>query len=422
MKDIVAVVLAAGKGTRMKSAVPKVLHELLGKPMISYVLDSVRNAGITDIITVVGHGSDILQQSGALEGTRVVEQKKLLGSGDAVATAGRLLGKYKGTVLVIYGDTPLVKTETISRLLIKHKDAGATMTLLTAELKDPTGYGRIVRDTDGRIVKIVEEEHARLYEEVINEVNVGTYCFQAADLFAALTEVRPDSVKKEIFLTDAVDVLHKRAKVMEAVRIEDIEEMIGINSRKDLAEATARLRRRVIDEIMASGVTVEDPATTTIYPGTKIGQDTVIHPNTFIGPDVVIGTRCHIGPFARLTSRVAVGNDILIGNFVELVRSAIGDGTKIKHHTYLGDTTVGKNANIGAGTITANYDGKNKNKTVIEDEAFIGVGARLVAPVRIGSGAVVGAGCVVLKNHNVPKGATVVGVPARVIGKKNNNK
>ncbi len=421
MKDIVAIVLAAGKGTRMKSEVPKVLHEIFGRPIISYVLDAVRGAGVADIIIVAGYGSDLLRESETVKNTKVVIQKKPLGSGDAVAAADKLLAKFTGDCLVICGDTPLIQTDTIRQLIVKHKDSDASLTLLTAELRDPTGYGRIMRDGAGRITKIIEEEHARLYEEVINEVNVGTYCFKAKDLFDALGQIRPNNAKKELFLTDAVEILHKRSRPVESVKMDDSCQMTGINSRKDLAEAIRYLKEKVLDEAMESGVTIEDPSSTTIYPGVTIGQDTVIGPNTFIGPNVRIGKRCHIGPFARLTADVTVGNDILIGNFVELVRTAVGDGTKIKHHTYLGDTTVGRNANIGAGTITANYDGRNKHKTSIGDGAFIGVGARLVAPVTIGEGAVLGAGCVVLKNRDVPKGATAVGVPARII-RRNNNK
>ncbi|MCM8761197.1 MAG: sugar phosphate nucleotidyltransferase [Candidatus Omnitrophica bacterium] len=418
MKDIVAVVLAAGRGTRMKSDTPKVLHELLGRPMISYVLESLRKSGISDIVIVAGYGADLLKECESVKGAEVIVQRKLLGSGDAVATAKNFVEKRSSDILVICGDTPLIKTETIRDLLEKHKDSGSSLTLLTAEVKDPTGYGRIVRDGSGKIIKIVEEEHARLYEEIINEVNVGVYCFKSEDLFESLKKVEPDPIKKEIFLTDTVAILHKAGRLISSLSVKDSSEMIGINSRADLAKAIGILKNRVIEEVMAIGATVEDPATTTIYPGAKIGKDTIIHPNTFIGPDVAIGRCCRIGPFARLTANVSIGDEVIIGNFVELVRPVIDDRTKIKHHTYLGDTTVGKNVNIGAGTITANYDGKNKNKTIIEDDSFIGVGARLVAPVRIGQGAIVGAGCVVLRGRDVPSGSTVVGVPARVLDKK----
>lgn len=417
MKDTVAVIVAAGRGTRMKSETPKVLHMVLGRPIIGYVLDSVRNAGIKDIITVTGYGNDILKKF-LKDETRVVVQKELLGSGDAVGTAKKDLRGYSGDILVICGDTPLIKAKTIKELIDKHRDSNASLTVLTAVLKDPTGYGRIERDGNKSVVRIVEEERASLYDEVITEVNVGTYCFKAEDLFTALANVKPDNKKKEFFLTDTVEILRKHGKLVESVTMKDPSEMIGINTRKDLAEATRILKDSVLEELMSGGVTIEDPQTTTIYPGARIGRDTIIHPNTVIESGVEIGERCHIGPFARLRPEVRIGDDVEIGNFVELVRTSVGDGSKVKHHTYLGDTAVGKLVNIGAGTITANFDGKKKSKTVIEDKAFVGVGAILVAPVRIGSGATIGAGCVVLKNRNVPKGATVVGVPARILKKQ----
>lgn len=415
MKDIIAIVLAAGRGTRMKSNTPKVLHNIFGKPIISYVLDSLKRAGVSDIITVAGHGSDQLRK---VIDTKIVIQKRLLGSGDAVLSVKNILSRYSGNVVVICGDTPLVQSETIKKLILKHKVSGASLTLTTAKLKDPTGYGRIIRDESGSVVRIVEEIKARLYEEAIDEVNVGTYCFKAKDLFGALKLVKPDSRKKEFFLTDAVEILNKAGNRIESVDVEDIDEMIGINSRKDLAEATLILKNKILDEVMLSGVTIEDPLTTTIYPGAKIGRDTIIHPNTFIGPNVEIGQDCHIGPFARLTSSVKIGDDVIVGNFVELVRTSVNDGCRIKHHTYLGDATLGRKVNIGAGTITANYDGKNKNKTIIEDNAFIGVGSVLIAPLRIGAAATVGAGCVVLRGCDVPGGETVVGVPARILEKR----
>lgn len=415
MTDIVAIILAAGKGTRMKSRTPKVLHEILGKPIILYVLDALKAAGVKDTITVAGHGIDLLKKT--VTKARIVEQKKLLGSGDAVATARKALENYSGDVLVICGDTPLVRSQTIAAIIEKHKSSGADLTLLTAKLKDPMGYGRIIRDGAGAVQKIVEEENANLYEEGVNEVNVGTYCFKARPLFKALEAVRPDSRKKEIFLTDTVGIMHREGRRVETLEVDDVEEMIGINSRQDLAEATQSMKRRILDEIMSGGVTIEDPASTTVYQGVTIGPDSVIHPNTVIQSDVAIGAGCLIGPFARIRPHVRIGDGVEVGNFVELVRTTIGAGSKVKHHTYLGDTTVGEGVNIGAGTITANYDGKEKNRTVIEDGAFIGVGAILIAPVRIGKGAVVGAGSVVPKNHDVPKGATVVGVPARLFKK-----
>lgn len=413
MKDTVAVLLAAGRGTRIKSKTPKVLHEVLGKPIIGYVFEALDDAGISDIVTVAGFGSELLKKR--FPEADVVLQKELLGSGDAVRTAKKALLKYPGDILVICGDTPLVRSESIRALVARHKTGGASATLLTAKVKDPTNYGRIVRDDKGKVTRIVEELEAPLYEKVIDEINVGTYCFKAADLFMALEEIRADNAKKEFYITDVISILHREGKTIESVGLNDPEEMIGINTRKDLSEATRIMKNRILDGLMLSGVTIQDPSSTTVYPGTKIGQDTIIYPNTFIEEDVEIGKDCRIGPFARIHPKVRIGRNVEIGNFVELNRTRIGDGTKVKHHAYLGDTTVGSGVNIGAGTITANYDGKNKNPTVIEDNAFIGVGAILIAPVKVGKGAVVGAGCVVPKRHNVPKGATVVGVPARVI-------
>ena len=416
MKDIIAIVLAAGRGTRMKSETPKVLHKILGKTVIGYVLDAVKGAGVAETVTVAGYGSDELKK--VLGGAKVVVQKKLLGSGDAVLTAKAKLGGYSGDLLIICGDTPLVKSDTIKALIDKHKDSKAGLTVLTAEMRNPTGYGRILRDNNGKIAKIVEELEAGLYEEVIKEINVGTYCCKAAVLFGALAEVKPNKKKEEVFLTDAVAIMYKKGKLIESVMTKDPDEAIGINTRKDLARATGIMKAGIMDELMDSGVTIEDPGSTTIYPDVKIGQDTVIHPNTFIETGVKIGRNCHIGPFARLRPGTTIGDNVEVGNFVELNRTTVGSGAKIKHHTYLGDTTVGKNVNVGAGTITANYDGLNKNKTVIEDGAFIGVGAILIAPVRIGSKSTVGAGCVVPKNHDVPKDSVVIGIPARLYRKR----
>ena len=244
MKDTVAVILAAGRGTRMKSEIPKVLHMVLGRPIIGYVLDSVRNAGIRDIITVTGYGNDILKKF-LKDETRVVVQKELLGSGDAVGTAKKDLRGYSGDILVICGDTPLIKAKTIKELIDKHRNSNASLTVLTAVLKDPTGYGRIERDGNKSVVRIVEEERASLYDEVINEVNVGTYCFNAEDLFVSLAGVKPDNKKKEFFLTDTVEILRKHGKLVESVKMKDPSEMICINTRKDLAEATRILKDSV---------------------------------------------------------------------------------------------------------------------------------------------------------------------------------
>ena len=412
MAKMIAIILAAGKGTRMKSGTPKVLHKILGKEIIHYVLDSVKDAGLSESIVIAGYGSDMLKN--IVKDADIVVQKELLGSGDAVKSAGKALKNYSGDVLVVCGDTPLVRPETIKGLIAKHKSSGASVTILTAKLNDPTGYGRIARDDDGRISGIVEQEKANLYEEVINEINVGTYCFKTGELLEALEAVKPDNIKKEIFLTDTIAIFKSKGRIVESYLTEDADEAIGVNTRKDMALSTTILKNRIAEKLMLEGVTIQDPLSTVIYPGVKIGRDTTIYSNTVIESDVKIGSNCSIGPFARLRPHVEIGDNVEVGNFVELNRSKIGDDTKIKHHTYLGDAVVGRRVNIGAGTITANYDGKVKSRTVIEDGAFIGVGAILIAPVTIGSRATVGAGSVVPKNHDVTKGATVMGVPARI--------
>lgn len=416
---MIAVILAAGRGTRMKSDTPKVMHEILGRPMISYVVGSVQGAGINDIALVTGFGSSVVREF--FEGTRIktVLQKKLLGSGDAVNTAKKEIVKSKSSdCMIVYGDTPLIKTGTLKRLIEKHRTSGASLTLLTAVLKNPTGYGRIIRNTDGRILKIAEEDEAKTYKQEIKEINVGTCIFRAEDLFAALGRIKPENAKKEYYLTDAVKIFSDGGKKIESVSIEDTDEMIGVNSRVELARAAACVKTRVLNEFMEAGVTIQDPATTTIYPGVKIGRDSVIYPNTVIESDVKIGEHCHIGPFSRIRPGTRVADRAEVGNFVELVRTEVGEHTKVKHHTYLGDARVGKGVNIGAGTITANYDGKNKNRTVIGDGAFIGVGSILIAPVKIGRKALIGAGTVVLKGRNIKDGATAVGVPARILERR----
>lgn len=419
MKNIVAVILAAGRGTRMKSDKPKVMHEILGLPMISYVVDSVQLSGVKNMVLVTGFGSSQVQDFFKNTKVKTVLQKKLLGSGDAVNTARRRVAKFaKSDCLVVYGDTPLIKPETIKRLIDKHLASSASLTLLAAILKNPTGYGRIIRNTDGKIIKIAEEDEARTYKKEIKEINVGTCIFRSEDLFYALNKIRPENTKKEYYLTDAVKILSESGKRIESVFVEDLDEMTGVNSRVELARASSVIKKRILDELMMSGVTIQDPGTTTIYPGVKIGKDSVIYPNTIIESDVRVAEFCHIGPFARLRPGTRVGRKSEVGNFVELVRTRIGESTKVKHHTYLGDAKVGNGVNIGAGTITANYDGKNKNSTVIGDGAFIGVGAILIAPVRIGKYALVGAGTVILRGHNIKDGATAVGVPARILERR----
>lgn len=414
-----AVILAGGRGTRMKATLPKVLYPVCGRPMIGYILDAVRSVGIKDIIVVTGYKSELLKDF--LKGTksvRTVKQKKFLGSADALKRAKTLLRGYKGDVLVLYGDDPLIKQETLEKLIDKHEEKNSFLTLLSVILDDPTGYGRIVRDENKKIVKIVEEINLSEVEKTIDEINVGAYCFKSKTLFSLLGEIKNNNPKKEYLLTDIVQLINEAGLGIDSTITDDTDEILGVNSRIELARAEKILTKRICHSFMKKGVTVLDPDTTFVNVGAVIGKETVIHPHTVIEDDVKIGEYCSIGPFARIRKGSRVNDYVEVGNFVELVRTKVDKHSKIKHFSYLGDTVIGKNVNVGAGTITANYDGKNKNITQIEDNAFIGTGTILVAPVKVGKKAVTGAGCVVTKKKNVPAGAVVVGVPAHTLKKR----
>jgi len=416
MKSIAAVILAAGRGTRMKSDVPKVLHELHSRPMLSFILDTIEKSGIEKKVIVVSAGDKAVNRH--FKGLDLVIQKKPLGSGDALKAAQRYFSKFKGDILVLCGDTPLITGDTVAKLVKKHKDEKASCTVLTARTADPKGYGRILRDDADNISRIIEEKDLSIYEEATEEINVGCYCFNKSDLFLSLDRIKMNQLKKEYYLTDIIEILRKQNKRISSVTTEKEFEFLGINSRIDLAIASAILKKKAMESLMLDGVTFTDPASTSVDMGGAIGRDTVIYPNTIIEKDVVIGKGCRIGPFARIRQGTRIADNVEVGNFVELVRTKVSSGTKIKHMTYLGDAEVGENVNIGAGTITANYDGKNKNKTIIENGAFIGVGSIFIAPVKIGRAAVIGAGSVVTRNKNIPAGATVVGIPARILHKR----
>jgi len=417
MKNIATIILAAGEGTRMKSSLPKVLHNICGKPMLEYLIDNVNSIGMDKVFVIVGHKAGLVKHE--IRGIKCITQSELLGTGDAVTRARSALLKDNkiDNVLILYGDTPLLSQETIKKLIEKHVSSNAGATLLTAQFKNPTGYGRVIRSPGNKIVKIVEELDASIYEKVVEEINVGVYCFNKRALFYGLEKIKPDNKKEEYYLTDTIEVLTKSNILVESVSTNDPEEFLGVNTRAELGKAELVMKKRILDKIMDRGVTVIDPNNTYIEQGVDIEKDTVIYPYTFIENDVKIGSNCSIGPFARLRYGTIVGDKVGIGNFVEIVRSSIGQGTKIRHQCYIGDTIIGKNVNIGAGTIVANYDGKEKHKTVIEDNAFIGTGTILIAPVKVGRGAITGAGSVVTRNKNVPAGKTVVGIPARIVDK-----
>lgn len=408
--DLAVIILAAGKGTRMKSNLPKALHTLCGKPMLWFLLETVKKLSPNKTLVVAGHKIGLVRPL-ATDKILIVEQKQLLGSGHAVMQSEKALSGFKGTILVLYCDTPLLSLETL-RLLISKKDKGADCVLLSVNLEDPAQYGRIKRDSSGHFEKIVENNNATADEKAIKEINVGCYAFDSQKLFMALKTLKKNPVKKEYYLTDVVEVLAKNG-LAECIVTDNKEETLGVNTRRDLAALEAIAQRDLIYHWLEEGVSIRDPKTTTIDAGVKIGKDTIIYPHTVIEEDSVIGKHCKIGPFARVRGASKVSDDCIIGNFVELVRSKVGSGTYIKHLSYVGDAEVGSFVNIGAGTITANYDGKNKHKTIIKDQAHLGSGTVLIAPLRVGKGAKTGAGAVVTKNTNIPDGCVFVGVPAK---------
>ncbi len=409
------IILAAGEGTRFKSEVPKVLYELYGKTILQYVLNAVRAAGIGRPIVVVGHKASEVKNF--LKGkARAVVQKRRLGTADAVKVAKDALSSVED-VLVLYGDNPLIKSESIRSLIKAHKLSGVSCTLLVTKLDDPTGYGRILRDPSNRIVGIVEDKEASPEQRRIREINAGAYCFKKGDLFDAIEKIKKSKVKKEYYLTDLIAVFADEAKRINAIQADDPNEAIGINSRGDLAKAHSILKERTISKLLNEGVTILSPQTTFIAPDVKIGKDTIIYPFVVIEKDVKIGKGCSIGPFCRIRRDTVLEDNVELGNFVEVVRSRIKSGTKAKHLTYLGDASIGKDVNVGCGTITANYDGKGKYRTTIGDGAFIGSGTVFVAPVKIGKGALTGAGCVVLRRRDVPAKSVVVGVPGKILKK-----
>jgi len=416
-KNIAVIILAAGKSTRMKSDIPKVLHAICKRPMIEYVLDLVRDLKPNKSIAVLGHKHQEVRKY-LREGIKAVIQKKLLGTADAVKAAMPLLKSFRGTVLVLYADNPLLKKETISKLLKYHAENKIDATLLTAQLDKPAGYGRILRDKYSSICGIVEEKDANDFQKDIKEINTGIICFNKKSLSGALKHVRPNNRKKEYYLTDIISILYKKGYLVDSVKIADVDEALGINSRSDLARANAIMQRRINEELMRQGVTILDPKTTFIGYATKIGNDTTIYPFTVIERGVKIGKRCSIGPFSHLREGTELKNDVSLGNFIEVVRSKISPKTKARHFGYLGDSRIGAGVNIGAGTVTANFDGKKKNITEIKDGAFIGSDTVIVAPVKIGKGSATGAGSVIVKNKNIPDGKIAVGVPAKVL--KNN--
>ena len=367
-----AIVLAAGRGVRMKSDKAKVLHGLLGRPLIHHVLRSLRSAGVKDIVVVVGHQEDAVKKASG-PGITFARQTEQKGTGHAVLAAEKALKGHAGLVLVLAGDAPLITPETIKAMVDAHRQAGAAATVLTCCIDDPSGYGRITRDESGRFLGIVEDGDATEKQKEIQEVNSGAYVFDSRELFRALKEVKVNPKKGEIYLTDALKVLMDHQRVVATHRAADPSEVYGINSRRDLVAATNFLRWRILERHMDNGVTIVDPSTTFIEEDVAIGPDTVVLPYTVIEHDVTIGKGCEVGPFSHLRPGAVLDDGAEVGNFVEVKKSRIGRGAKANHLAYIGDATVGDQANIGAGAVTCNYDGLAKHETRIGDGSLAGL-------------------------------------------------
>jgi len=413
-KDLAVIILAAGKSTRMKSELPKVLHKLCGRPMLGYVLDLVAALKPAHTVAVLGYKQELVRRL-IPGGVKIAIQKRLIGTADAVRAGLAVLKGFKGTVLILYGDNPLLKKETLKKLLDYHWENEVDATLLTAQMKKPDGYGRIMRDKYSSICGIVEDKDCDEVQKEIKEINTGIMVFKQEKLAANLGRIRPDNRKKEYYLTDIIGILSQQRYLVDGIKAVDSAEALGINTRQELAKANSLVQKMINDKLMQAGVTIVDPATAFIAFGTKIGTDTVIYPFTVIERDVKIGKRCCVGPFAHLREGVRLEDEVTAGNFIEMVRSRIGTKTFVKHFSYLGDSSLGANVNIGAGTVTANFDGKNKHNTVIKNNVNIGSDTVIVAPVKIGKFAVTGAGSVVTKN--IQDKTVVVGVPARTLRK-----
>jgi bifunctional UDP-N-acetylglucosamine pyrophosphorylase/glucosamine-1-phosphate N-acetyltransferase len=439
MNDIGVIVLAAGQGTRMKSDIPKVLHRLGGTPLFLHALRAAQQLEPSRIAVIVGHGAVAVQQAYSGDDLSWVIQEKQLGTAHAVLCAKPTFLGFTGDILILSGDVPLIHENTLKRLIDQHRGQQAAVTLLTAKLEDPKGYGRIVRDKKQQIARIVEEKDASDLQKQIREVNAGIYVAAAPFLFPALSRVSDQNRQREYYLPDIVAIALSEGQTVANLQVDDAREMTGINTREELARMEKSLQEEINRKWMAQGVTLKDPTTTYIEQGATIGKDTVIGPNTHLCGTTVIGERCRIdgsayltdaqlddevhlrfsvvltscrvangaiiGPFAHLRPGTDLGRNVHIGNFVEAKEARLGDGTKANHLTYLGDVTIGRDSNIGAGTITCNYDGFQKYKSKIGDRVQVGSDSTLVAPITLGDDVYVATATTV--RHDVPDGALV---------------
>jgi bifunctional UDP-N-acetylglucosamine pyrophosphorylase/glucosamine-1-phosphate N-acetyltransferase len=430
MKDTAVIIMAGGRGKRMKSDLPKVLHNLAGKPILKYVLDTVNKLQLKRKILIVGYKSEKIRE---LIGDKVeyVEQSEPLGTAHAVLQTKKVLSDFKGDVLILSGDVPFLAVKTIKRLIRHHKRNDFYCTLISTILENPEGYGRIIRDKEGEIKGIVEEMDLSADKKEIKEINTGIYCFDKEKLFKTLEKINPDNNQGEYYLTDSIKMLSGEGLAIGNIMVEEYLEAFGINTRVDLARASQEIYQRVAHNLMLQGVTIIDSHSTFISPEIKIGRDSIIYPFTIIEGNCKIGEKCIVGPYSHLINtrigrevkiwssiaedsiiedKVIIGpyshlrpksiikKGAKIGNFVETKKTIVGEGSKTSHLTYLGDAVIGKRVNIGAGTITCNYDGEKKNTTIIGDEVFIGSNNSLVAPVKLGKKSYTGAGSTITKD------------------------
>ena len=439
--NLAVVILAAGVGKRMKSDIPKVLHTVLGRPMLSYVLDAVDNLSPKRVVVVVGHGAEDVKKISDSKKITYVTQSKQLGTGHAANCANSALKSFKGNILILNGDFPLITSSSLKKFIRDHEKKNADLSILTALVDDANGYGRIKRDQNGDVIGIVEQKDATREQRFIDEINSGTYCVKSSFLWNALGKINSRNKQSEYYLTDIVELAHKNSLKVNGVVVSDSDEIVGVNDRVELSYVEDVLKWRVNESLMRSGVTMIDPENTYISPEVKIGRDTTIYPGAHIYGKTQIGSKCvigpstwvedsrfgngvtvksscyitnasikdnvSIGPFAHIRPEAEILDGAKIGNFVEIKKSKIGRGSKVSHLSYIGDTVMGKDVNIGAGTITCNYDGINKHKTVIEDNVFIGSDTMLVAPIKVGKGATTGAGSTISKD--VPQGSLAIG-------------
>ncbi len=445
-QDLEVIILAAGLGTRMKSGKIKILHEAAGRPIIDYVLDLASDLCATPPVMVIGYQREAVQKSVG-DRARFAVQEQQLGTGHAVLQAAEQIDPKK-RVMILSGDVPLTRIETLRGLLEEHERSGNALTLLTMELDDPAMYGRIVRDSSGGVMRIVEAKDATEEQKKIREVNAGIYVFDGEHLFDNLRDLRPENAQKEYYLTDLLSVIRGAGHRVGAVIAKDPIEALGVNSRGELAQVEREIQRRVVARLMSEGVTFRNPDTVVIDSTVAIGPDTVVYPfvtiegstrigegcvidpgvhliNVTVGDDVHIKTgtvaedaiiedQASVGPYSHLRGGTRLGRRVKVGNFVETKKAVFGEGAKASHLSYIGDADIGADVNIGAGTITCNYDGVNKNKTIIEDGAFIGSDSQLVAPVTIGRGAYVGAGSTITKDVP-PDSLALSRTPQRVV-------